>query len=460
MAKPSKETLMALRLSYDYRYAREEKTKETIAWVEERNAAIFASLSHTTIDDCDPWFYDETKSTIHNANGSFFSIQGLKYSSKNIKREQPIIVQDEVGYLGFICRNNNGLLEFLIQAKIEPGNVNKVQLSPTIQATRSNFTQKHGGRKPLYLDYFVDADKYEVLCDYDEPEQCSRFLGKYNRNVAIVVNEEVEVSENFRWLSLAEIKSIMNLKHNLVNMDTRTVLSCLPYRDCFSVGEEHGNCAKSFLADDHSEEILAKLGQKRKENEFQRSLCRLDEISEWEIKRDRISKESAPFSVGYFDITIEGREKTEWKQPLFVAEGPATFGTALRKNPENGIYEILVRIKEEVGAKDGLVLAPPIQKEWNEIEPEKDGLYDYFRECFRTEKHIVADVMLSEEGGRFYHEQNSNEIVILDRGIELPDDCFWVNFATLSSLIRREDPPVNIQLRNLFSLIRSERMHE
>ena len=52
-----------------------------------------------------------------------------------------------------------------MQAKIEPGNINKIQLSPTIQATKSNFTQKHGGRKPNYLEYFLNAVDHEIIVD-------------------------------------------------------------------------------------------------------------------------------------------------------------------------------------------------------------------------------------------------------------------------------------------------------
>ena len=32
-----------------------------------------------------------------------------------------------------------------MQAKVEPGNINSIQLSPTLQATRSNYTKAHGG---------------------------------------------------------------------------------------------------------------------------------------------------------------------------------------------------------------------------------------------------------------------------------------------------------------------------
>ena len=71
--------------------------------------------------------------------------------------DQPIINQPEVGYLGFITKSINGVLHFLSQAKIEPGNVNFVQISPTLQATRSNYSQVHKGKKPLFLEYFQKA---------------------------------------------------------------------------------------------------------------------------------------------------------------------------------------------------------------------------------------------------------------------------------------------------------------
>ena len=64
-----------------------------------------------------------------------------------------------------------------MQAKIEPGNVNYVQLSPTLQATKSNYTQVHKGRKPLFLDYFQERDNCEVLLDQFQSEQGARYPG-------------------------------------------------------------------------------------------------------------------------------------------------------------------------------------------------------------------------------------------------------------------------------------------
>ena len=74
-----------------------------------------------------------------------------------------------------------------MQAKIEPGNVNNVQLSPTLQATKSNYTRAHQGKSPAYLEYFVNATPYQILLDQLQSEQGARFLRKRNRNIILVI---------------------------------------------------------------------------------------------------------------------------------------------------------------------------------------------------------------------------------------------------------------------------------
>ena len=66
----------------------------------------------------------------------------------------------------------------------------------------------------------------------------------------------------------------------------------------------------------------------------------------------------------------------------------------------------------------------------------------------------MKDVILSEEGGRFYHEQNRN-VILEVRGEELPDlpeDYYWVDYRTLNTMIRFNNV-MNIQLRNLLSIL-------
>src|SRR4029077_14847778 len=99
--------------------------------------------------------------------------------------EQPIIDQPEIGILGIVVKQFEDQMLFLMQAKLEPGNPAGVQLTPTVQATRSNYTQVHQGAKPKYLDYFLERGTSNVLVDQLQFEQGSTFLKKRNRNIIV-----------------------------------------------------------------------------------------------------------------------------------------------------------------------------------------------------------------------------------------------------------------------------------
>ena len=193
------------------------KLTSIINWVSEKNANLKVSITRNKLTDSDTWFYDEELGEIRNKNNSFFQIRGLQqYRDGEMILEQPILIQDEIGYLGIICKEIDGVLQFLMQAKIEPGNVNKIQISPTIQATKSNFTQKHGGKKPAYLDYFLNAKPENIIVDQIQSEQSSRFLGKRNRNIIIMVDEEIEVLPSHRWMTL----DIERLRDNILKSES------------------------------------------------------------------------------------------------------------------------------------------------------------------------------------------------------------------------------------------------
>lgn len=201
---------------------------DILAWINNLNQNTEVSVTETNISDDSFWFYDDYKGEILNRKRSFFSITGMRYFvDGNFITEQPIIIQNEIGYLGIIAKEIDGVINFLMQAKIEPGNVNCVQISPTIQATKSNFTRAHGGNLPLYFDWFENAHANgTVIYDQIQSEQGSRFAGKRNRNIILLTDKDVPLHPNYKWMTLGQIKTLMK-QDNLVNMDTRTVLSGL-----------------------------------------------------------------------------------------------------------------------------------------------------------------------------------------------------------------------------------------
>ncbi len=455
-----KETLWAIAQSWCLKDSNVTKTKDILAWILERNQNTAVDIKKITLDKCQPWFYDETEGCIRNETRSFFAITGCVYGDV----EQPIILQKEIGYLGIICQEIGGVMHFLMQAKIEPGNINCVQISPTIQATKSNFTQKHGGKKPPYLDYFLHAADYEIVVDQIESEQSSRFYQKRNRNIIIRVQEEIELLPNFKWMTLGQIKELMR-HDNLVNMDTRTVLSCIPFAKLkLTAGEKellkqafHNDALFDSLFDENDHYLLPELYQKINNIKmFQEdfpTLVPIAALKNWDNQNaELVCRSPYPFKIIYCDIAIEGREVKRWTQPLLEANGIATFGLIMSE--DNGKLKFLVKLKKEIGSFDTLELGPTIQQEAIINNEETDAITDFFFTQLKQKEKIIFDHLLSEEGGRFYHEQNRNLLMQVKKEElpDIPEDYVWLDYRTLNELGQINNI-LNIQLRNLLSLL-------
>ena len=149
---------------------------------------------------------------------------------------------------------------------------------------------------------------------------------------------------------------------------------------------------------------------------------------------------------------MEGREVKQWTQPLFEAIGIAVFG--LFTCVENGVRKFLVHAKPEVGCHDFIELGPTVQMEPSNKSNRKNELEEFFFTKLEEQQGIKKNVLLSEEGGRFYHEQNQNVIIEVEKeetGV-LPEGYFWVDYATLNQMVQINNC-LNIQLRNLLSLL-------
>ena len=435
-------------------------TEKLLQWIQRLNEETFVNIVNSSVNEDSFWFYNEEKGIIQNRQKTFFTIEGMKeYKTGELLKEQPIIIQPEIGFLGIIAKEINGEINFLMQAKIEPGNINYVQISPTIQATKSNFTGAHGGKRPNYLDYFTNAKNYTIIYDQVQSEQGARFFKKRNRNMLILVDNEVEILDNFAWMTLGQMKELMKID-NLVNMDTRTVISGIP----FSLkGERISN---SFFKDkalyrsifeivplESLFDVFNIINDSKMFNDTKRVLVPLYELETWNVTNQGVYPSfNADFLVEYFDIEIEGREVRKWQQPLFRADGIATFGLLIKN--KGGIKHFLVKLELEIGTFDTVELGPTIHWESTHNHSNDNNVDQLFVKCVEEEKGIIYKVILSEEGGRFYHEQNKNYIIeIEEQELEdLPSGYIWLNFAVLNLMIQNNNL-LNIQLRNLLSLL-------
>lgn len=439
-------------------------TEDILNWIKKKNTETKVKINKLEYNYDGFWYYDQVKGCIKNKNNSFFQIKGLiKKENEKIIDEQPIIIQNEIGYLGIICKVINGVLYFLMQAKIEPGNINKIQISPTIQATKSNFMQAHGGKVPAYLEYFSNKNNYEIIVDQIQSEQSSRFLGKRNRNIIIVVDDDdLEVLDSHKWMTLGQIKQLMKYD-NLVNMDTRTVISCIPftlrnftYKELTYIKTLFKNESffNSMLFGDGGvkiNKIYQYINEIKMLDKSEIHLVDLNTLRNWHYNKGEIYSNDGEFKVIYCDIEIEGREVRRWQQPLLEAIGQSTF--VLMYCIDNNVMQFLIHAKSEVGCFDKIEIGPSVQLGPNEFD-ETNCVDALFIHNLKNEKKGVKfDGLFSEEGGRFYHEQNRNIIMkIAKDDLILPEGYFWVDFQTMNILIQFNNC-LNIQLRNLLSIL-------
>jgi oxidase EvaA len=451
-------------------------TNACIDWLEHQRKETHIQIRQIPFTELRKWHFDKNSGNLNHDSGRFFSIEGVHIKTNYgfvPEWSQPIINQPEIGILGIITREINGILYFLMQAKIEPGNINYVQLSPTLQATKSNFTKVHKGVYPDYLDYFLDNKKTVVLLDQLQSEQGARFLKKRNRNIIIEVHEDVPVDKTFCWLTLGQIIKLMEYD-NVVNMDTRTVISGIQFGS-FSpdIIEFHKNLriSQKDYSDYHSGLLTSMLDNTR-------ALYTIDEIISWitnlkskyELNVERIPLSSVQgwkkneyeiyhetknyFSVIAVSVEIESREVKSWTQPLVKAAQEGVIAFLIKKI--NGIYHFLVQAKLEAGNFDILEMAPTVQcitGNYRNAPPEgRPPFLEYVLNA--KPEDIKHSTFQSEEGGRFYREQNKNLIIEVPDTfpLEVPDNYTWLTLNQLKQFIKYNNY-LNIQARSLLASV-------
>ena len=195
--------------------------KDVKNWFIEKRKTAPMEIIDIPMKEVKDWYTDETTGNIYHKSNDFFVIHGIRVATQTREViggwDQPIL--EQIGYdgglLGLIRKRFNGVPHYLCEAKMEPGNYGKVQLSPTLQATFANTKKAHNGRKPYFVDYFEEPSNYKnfiVLFDAWLAEDGGRLHLKRNKGILIEIPEDFEIkmpNDNFIWLSLYQIKELL-----------------------------------------------------------------------------------------------------------------------------------------------------------------------------------------------------------------------------------------------------------
>lgn len=454
----------AVTLSYRSDYSLHEDSF-VVDWVREARQKASLDTMLVPLNAIDGWEQDPASGNICHESGRFFSISGVhvrhRVDREEIEWDQPIIVQPETGILGIVASRINGILHFCLQAKEEPGNIGDVQLSPTVQATYSNYTGVHGGAGPLFLEQFIGAEAAHLLFARLQTEDGGRFLYKSNRNMIVVAeNMPQELPDGFIWLTLRQIKTLMN-QDNLLNACTRSIFSSMLFVLWKDHGAGHGEgVGRAELENpDPMEGIRATLqwlDDRKAANHILNRRIGLSELKEWSIdgKGFYSHREGRFFRIVGLKITANSREVRRWGQPIIENPSAGVIGLLVR-NRDNGT-ELLMQAKAEVGNRSVIQLGPTVQFTQGNYEGSRKLKKPFLYHDFIEQDHfrIIHESYQTEEGARFYREHNLHRILMLPEDIELtlPSDYRWMPLEHVVFLLHLGEQ-VNSCARSILSCL-------
>ena len=415
------------------------KNPKFVEWFNKQKKINNIITKVINLEKLDKWKSDNFK--IFHISNKFFKIVGIKVTSNFFKKnwDQPIIVQNELGILGIIKNSNN---KYLLQAKVEPGNINKLQLSPTVQATKSNYKRVHGGKKVPYVDFFLKSKKKKFK---NQSEQGFRYLYKFNSNSLINIKKKIKVKKNFFWFSIKDLTYLIK-KKNIINMDTLSVLSSHIKKNNLDFPLITNKKLKSWIIKNDKKYFL------------KCTIVSLQKLKEWIYDKKEIKhKQKKHFSIIGVNIKTNEREVNTWSQPIVKGKDKAFAGYIIKKFNNTNHY--LCRYILKPGLKKSAITCSVntsdiknYKTDTNLIDFQKKLLNKIFLNS-KYKVNKIFDNILSDEGGRFFHCQIRYVATLIneDFNFKLPKTYIWISQNQMIEMIKKKK--IDIEARLLFGCI-------
>ena len=389
-------------------------------------------------------------------SGGFFYITGLVDNISG--EEQLVLYQPQGAFNGLVLRKQEQDVYILLQARVEPGNSGIGQYGPTIQSTPANYLRFHGGKETPYFDFFFKYNpQVRPIANSMQLDLGKRYFQKSKILSYVESDSLVDTAENMIWVPLKAVTEVLHYD-NFLNTDLRSMLGVFDW-DLFldrnpstDIDTTHTN----HLGFDHN--LIGKNMGK---------LVPISQLQNWELTESGIvDRANTGISANIYQIVSTTREVKTWVQPLLCTANRGLITLLVRQAEDksldghhsnfpsdkpNGMaslrlpqLEFLISYQSEFGISGEKVLLPsqiiyPGENDQNQTTLYKDG-------------KVLCEVVQSEEGGRFYQNENIYQIILVDSNVESGDEQFWISADTLKGLLKSSNK-VSIQLRCIASLV-------
>lgn len=437
------------------------------SWLENCLESGQFKVDLTPLNSLKGWSMNESSGAYGHESGKFFKINGLfveREVNDSIQRwTQLIINQAEQGILGLLAKKIDGVIHVLVQAKMEPGNIGFIQISPTVQSTRSNFTRVHGGKSTKYIEYFLGKNSGTTIFNQLRSEQGSRYYRKRNQNIVILLddNHSIEKHQNYFWLTLGQLRELHKVP-NLVHLDCRSIIGGMPFSipselnapQSMPIGNRE-NLNSLFCSDSNAlyslRDLVSWFTNEKVKNIKHTKLISINDVKSWNYDGNSIKHDKGRFfDIVGVEVYSPGREVSSWSQPLIKCANGGIIG--LIAQVHNGILHFLIQARFEAGFIDTVELAPTVQYSPKNYEVDTNIQSPHFIEYFTKDSkyELLVNTFLSNEGGRFFESENQHIVVKVPKTevIELKDGYEWMTLSQLHHFGSME-LTLNVELRSL-----------
>ncbi|MDC1068555.1 NDP-hexose 2,3-dehydratase family protein [Candidatus Kapabacteria bacterium] len=375
-----------------------------------------------TFEQQDEWQIKDD--TISHKTGGFFHLIGLQLKDK----QKLMLYQPQGAFNGLIFTVKKGQVFLLIQARIEPGNSGIGQFGPTIQSTPANYLRLHGGKQTPYLDYFMGLKpNSKLVFNSTQLDLGERYYQKTKILSYVFVEDELHLHQGMCWVSLNTIQECL-FTDNFLNTDLKSMLGIFDWDSLLKpdtkTNDTHIELKIPYYKSDCNSKFIG-----------------LSELIDWDITNHGIEAQNPKedISAKLFRVKTLTREKMEWYQPLITFSKKGRF-ILCYKIIENEYY-FLLKYGSEFGIPGQFVFQPS----FNFYAEDDDFLID-------PSWNLIHNIIQSEEGGRFYKNENDYQIFEIINDLELKQDQSWFSTKQFKRILLTSNL-CSIQLRCIASLV-------
>ena len=207
----------------------EKSIDNVLEWLQNIKDNLPATVTEINLNEVnDGWNLNNDTGNLEHSTGGFFKVIGIR-TETDIRESgkgwnQPMVDQGtEASVVGLVKKDNL----YLVEAKFEPGNYDRVLLSPTLQVTYDNLNKLHSGRKPSFSEYFDGEDRKGIVkFEHWYPEDGGRFYKKRVKNMLVETDDDIDLPNNFIWLNMYQLKELLKMD-NIMNPHLRSIISYL-----------------------------------------------------------------------------------------------------------------------------------------------------------------------------------------------------------------------------------------